>query len=1124
MLEEETELDLTTIFPGDSEMAALMRGFDWSHSPLGSPQRWPQSLKTTVRILLTSRFAMWMGWGPELVFLYNDAYGAMTLGHKHPWAMGKRAQQVWAEIWTDLAPRVDAVLRTGVATWDEDLRLFLERSGYTEETYHTFSYSPLTDDGGTVAGMLCVVTEETERVIGERRLNTLRELGANLSTATSEEEAIQAVQTVLEQNRYDLPFTLLYLYDAQHDVARLAGAAGATAGNEIAPATISLSDEAAVWPASGLSQATTLSVAALDGQFSELPVGAWDRPPRTALLVPLARSGQQNPVGFLVAAINPYRQLDAAYTGFVDLVAGQIAGSLASARAFEEETRRARALAELDRAKTEFFSNVSHEFRTPLTLMLGPAEEALADPETLPRHRDRLEVVHRNALRLSKLVNNLLDFSRIEADRIHASYQPVDLAAVTAEIASVFRAAVEKADLDYQLDCAQLSRAAYIDRDMWEKVVLNLISNALKHTFEGEIAVRLYEQNEHAVLEVADTGVGIPVDQLPRIFERFHRVPNARSRTHEGTGIGLALVRELVRMHSGTVTASSRVGSGSVFRVEIPLGSAHLPQDRVVQTEPRSTDRTAAAFVSEAARWTPEPEPRITGNGAAAPGQSSARLLIADDNSDMREYVARLLEEEGWQVTRVADGLAALHAMRQQRPDLVISDIMMPKLDGVSLIKEIRDDAELQTTPVILLSARAGEEARVHGLDSGADDYLVKPFAARELTARVEAQLRMARLRAEAQRQLTESEVRFRNMADHAPVMLWVTERDGSCSFRNREWYAFTGQTEADSLGVGWLKAVHPADVERIRLVFVSANASAQAFRLEYRLRRKDGTYRRAIDAAAPRFDKTGEFLGYIGSVVDIEERALLLDAERDARNAAERANRAKAEFLAAMSHELRTPLNAIAGYVDLLEAGVYGPLTEAQLAALARVGLSERHLLALINDVLNFAKIEAGKLEYRLTDVNVSEVIEAVRPLIEVQVTNKKLTFTADALANVYARADGDKVRQILLNLLSNAIKFTPAGGRISVDVTDDGQRSHDYIMVRVSDTGIGIPHDRQIEIFDPFVQIHRSTDRPVEGTGLGLSISRTLARGMGGDLQVLSEPGTGSTFILALRRAPQS
>ena len=811
------------VFPDGTEMAARMRALDWSTTPLGPVHEWPQSLRTAVRIVLTSRFAMWMAWGPDLTFFYNDAYARMTLGKKHPWALGRQTRDVWAEIWRDVGPRIESVIETGVATWDEGLLLFLERSGYSEETYHTFSYSPLSDDSGSVTGMLCVVTEETDRVIGARRLGSLRELAASLATVTSEADVIDAISRVVGENRRDLPFSLLYLFNLDDETnvsAHLAGSTGIDRTHPAAVTPILPATAEHVWPADAIrARAARIVVDDLAARFESVPTGAWDVPPRQAAIVPIGQPGQEKAAGFLVSAINPYRQFDEGYAGFIDLLAGQIGASLANARAREAERRRAEALAELDRAKTQFFSNVSHEFRTPLTLILGPAENALASQDTV-QDRASLEVIHRNAVRLLKLVNMLLDFSRIEAGRIDAHYERTDLARLTTELASSFESVFAKAGLELRFDCAAIDGGVFIDRDMWEKIVLNLMSNAFKHTFDGGVAITLRERDGRAELVVRDTGVGIRSDQIPHLFERFYRVPNVRSRTHEGTGIGLSLVQQLVRLHAGSIAVDSAEGVGTAFTVSIPLGSAHLPNESVAAGDvspERSPGTSALAYTAEVQRWLPDADSDdewIEGSAADDHDDelAGARVLLVDDNADMREYAARLLRAQGWVVQTLADGAAAVAAVRDDPPDLVLSDVMMPGLDGFGLLRELRSDPRTQMTPIILLSARAGEEARVDGLESVADDYLVKPFSAQELVARVRSHLTLARIRTFA-----------RAATDRA-----------------------LGEAEA-------------------------------------------------------------------------------------ARQDAEQANRAKSDFLAAMSHELRTPLNAIAGYVQLLEMGLHGPMSESQ-------------------------------------------------------------------------------------------------------------------------------------------------------------------------------------------------
>ncbi|MET8260505.1 SpoIIE family protein phosphatase [Micromonospora sp. NPDC005205] len=743
------------VFAGDGEIGRDLAKVDWASTPLGDPAGWPQSLRTAVSILLSSRFPMWMAWGPQLTFFCNAAYRRDTLGRKYPWALGRPASEVWAEIWPDIGPRIDRVLTTGVATWDQALLLFLERSGYREESYHTFSYSPLRDDGNALIGMLCVVSEDTERVVGERRMTTLRELGSDPSVVRTEEEMLAFAGRQLGRNDLDLPFTAIYLLDGDGS-ARLAAAAGIPAGHTAAPRTILANEPAMVWPLAALARGESQLVRLDGAPFVGLPTGAWSQPPTQALLVPLLQQGER-PYGFLVAGLNRYRALDDSYRGFVDLAAGHVAAGISSARSYQAQQQRAEELAEIDRAKTAFFSNISHEFRTPLTLIMGPLEELRSRlGDTDEGVLEELQVMHRNGLRLGKLVNALLDFSRIEAGRMQARYEPVDLAAVTADLASVFRSAVERAGLTFEVDCSPLPEPVYVDRGMWEKIILNLLSNALKFTFDGSIRVRLRAEGGRAVVTVADTGIGVPAEEMPRLFERFHRIENVRSRSNEGSGIGLALVRELVGLQGGDVSADSTVGQGTTFTVGLPFGSLHLPAGTVTPGEEYDVAATAEPFVEEALRWLPQ-EPSTSALDVVAGSSaresttdvrpSPAHVLVADDNADMREYLTRLLRSAGYRVEAVNDGQAALQAARVNQPDLVVSDVMMPRLDGLQLVAALRAEPRTAGTPVLLLSARAGQEASIEGLEAGADDYLVKPFAAAELLARVRTNVKLARLR-----------------------------------------------------------------------------------------------------------------------------------------------------------------------------------------------------------------------------------------------------------------------------------------------------------------------------------------------------------------------------------------
>ncbi|MBD6616134.1 PAS domain S-box protein [Komarekiella sp. 'clone 1'] len=1143
------------LFARGGEMGALMRSLDWSQLPLGAVENWSSSLKTALSICLNSRFPMVIWWSKELVLLYNDAWQPI-LGTKHPQALGRPGKEIWAEIWDIIGVQLESVLTTGQATWSDDMLLLVDRYGYVEEAYFTYSYSPIFLETGEVGGAFTAVTETTRRVIGERRLSTLRELAASTVEAKSVEKACHIASTTLATNPYDIPFALLYLVENDGDEAHLVGTVGLEAGTFSSPQQVDLTQKTDPWQ---LAQVKTTAQAVvidqLTNQFGELPGGAWEESPRSAIVLPIAQAGQKEQLAaLLVLGISPRLEFDHEYRGFFELVASNVATAIANASAYEEERKRAEALAELDRAKTAFFSNVSHEFRTPLTLMLGPLAETLANDSGLqPGEREKLEMVQRNGLRLLKLVNTLLAFSRIEAGRVQAVYEPTDLAMLTAELASVFRSAIEQAGLRLLVNCPPLPERVYVDREMWEKIVLNLLSNAFKFTFEGEIEVVLRWGGNHVELEIRDTGIGITAIELPRLFERFYQVQGARGRTYEGSGIGLSLVQELVKLHGGNIQVNSIVDQGTRFTVSLPTGFAHLPSDalRTRSTErivPYSTAIGAAPYVEEALRWLPGEEEGEQGSRGAGgqisslPVGESARILLVEDNADMRDYLKRLLSQR-YEVEAVADGIAALAAAQIQRPDLILSDVMMPGLDGFELLRQLRADPQTRELPIILLSARAGEESRIEGLEARADDYLIKPFSARELLVRVEATLKLARIRQaatlreqtlraaseaaqqeaesaynqinhilermtdafvaldpnwrvmyqntqaerlngkprtevigkihweewpasvgtnverqyrraiaeqvpvhfehhyysppdydtwfeihaypskeglgiffrditerkqaeEALRQreaelslitnalpvlisfvdseqryrfnnreyevwfghsatevygkyiwevlgesaytgirpyveqvlagqqvtfesqvpyidggsryvsatyiprlntqgivegfvglvtditerkqaeaaLRESEARFRQMTDTAPVLVWMSGTDKLYNYFNQPWLDFTGRTLEQEMGNGWTQGIHPDDFQRYLDTYINAFDARQNFQMEYRLRHFDGEYRWILDAGVPRFASTGKFLGYIGSCVDIHDRKLAEEALRESK------------------------------------------------------------------------------------------------------------------------------------------------------------------------------------------------------------------------------------------------
>ena len=1105
---------------GGGEMCERMRALDWTRTPLGAVTDWPQSLKTIIRVMLDSRYAMWMLWGPDLTFFCNDAY-LPTVGMKREWVLGARSDKVWEEIWPDIGPRIERVLAEGQATWDEGLTLFLERYGFPEETYHTFSYSPIYDDGSRIAGMLCVVTEVTERVIGERRLGVLRDLAACPRAETTEEACRQLID-VLAGNPLDVAFAALYLVDQAKERLVLTRHFGNLPIVRLPP-QIDLGGRAGVWPIadaldSGAPQIVDLAPSDADLIASPL----WPDRIRHAMVLPV-KQGAATSIAVLIAGVSPRRPLDDAYRGFFDLLVRQFAAAIADAQAYESERARAEALAEVDRAKTAFFSNVSHEFRTPLTLILGPLEEALANPRE-GLSGDALDSAHRNALRLLRLVNTLLDFSRIEAGRAQALYVPTDLAAATKELASVFRDAIERAGLRYSIVCSALPELVYIDREMWEKIVLNLLSNAFKYTFGGEIRLDLRSSDHAAELVIADTGAGIPSEALPQLFNRFYRVPGANGRTHEGSGIGLSLVRELVKLHGGSIDGESHVGRGSVFRVRIPFGSRHLPKDQLAETSDQPTSASVTqTFIEEAQRWLPALASREqTGTFPAlahpdAPSTADAvnkpTVLLVDDNRDMRDYVTRLLTSR-FSVIAAEDGQYALDLIDTGvRPDVVLSDVMMPRLDGFELLRALRTRKVSKDMPVIFLSARAGEEARIDGFDVGADDYLVKPFSARELVTRVHTHVRLSRLRRAATELVKASEERLRIAVDEAGMGTWDLDLRTNEARWSRSLYELLGYappTDISQLATYdmWMSRVHPEDREAVQAALHNSRHAQSLYSQEYRIIRADtGAVRWLRAFGRFLYDESGIPVRSVGVNFDDTDR-------KTAEMALREADRRKDVFLATLAHELRNPLAPIRNAAQILGSAKVG--SEQLQWAQAVIQRQVKHMALLLDDLLDIARITQGKLELKRQHVALNSVIdlavEAARPLLDGK--NHKFTVTLPPDV-VTLDADPMRLSQVVSNLLTNAAKYTDAGGHIMLS----GRLESGLLHLSIKDDGIGIPIGALTGIFEMFAQVEAAATRSEGGLGIGLALVHGLTELHGGTVEAHSKgPGHGSEFIVKL------
>ncbi|HZG90509.1 MAG TPA: ATP-binding protein, partial [Pseudonocardia sp.] len=845
---------------GDGEIARMLAR-SGPIGVLGPVAEWAPELRAAMDLLLGSTHPLVICWGPRFAFLYNDAF-VPGAGQKHPAGFGQPVETVWPEIWHQVGPLLERVMRTGEPQGRLDDLLMMRRHGFVEETYWNYSYSPLRDHRGDVVGVFNVTVETTRRVVGERRLRLLARLAEAGRDAGSVDRALEQVAGVLADAGSDVAFAAF----TRHR------------GDSVPPRTVATAGLGRTLPELPVPQDTGFVMVELRGGVRNVR-GIRSSVAATASIADV----DGRPAVGVLLGVPPTLPFDADQRAFLQLVVDNVAATVASAQAAEAQGRRSAAIAELDRARTEFLAAVGQEFRTPLALILGPIEYLRgAVPAAL--HAE-LDVLERNATRMLKLVNDLLEVSRLEIAGA-GGFVPLDLGAVTAELAGLFRSTAERAGLILDIDCPPLPRPVWVDRDLWEKVVLNLLTNAVKHTFEGGIRVEVAADDECAELRVIDTGVGVPEDQLPRLFDRFHRVPGAAARSAEGSGIGLALVRQAVELHGGTVEVTSTVDIGSVFIVRVPLGVAHLPVAALApapEGPPRSATEIAEPFLAEARRWLTGQDGAWAASATPVPellapdGVADGRVLVADGDPDVRAYIARLLAEY-WQVQSVADGAQALAAAVADPPDLVVADAGVAELDGLSLVRALRSEPGTAGVPVVLVSAEAGEGPAVTALAAGADDYLVKPFSARELVARVGSHLQLGRTRRAAER-------RFRAMADATPALIWVDDATGSRQFVNRGWLDFTGAAEpAGELGRAWQDRIHPDDRQRYRSVREAAALAGAPFEVEYRLRHAGGHHRWVLDRGAP-VSPAEHPTGFVGGCLDVdahhrEQRRILLFAD----------------------------------------------------------------------------------------------------------------------------------------------------------------------------------------------------------------------------------------------------
>ena len=1130
-MQENTTTTKLDFLSGGGKMGELIRSKDWSKTALGSPDTWPQSLRTTISLCIASNFPIAIVWGPNRVQIYNDGYLPIT-GDMHPVSMGQDFAACWVSAWPVIGQAFEEA-SLGQARFLENQHIFLDRYGYKEETFFTFSFSPILDESGGVGGLFHPVLELTQQTLAERRLKILSTVANHTVKARTADEAIALIVDCLKDFELDIPFVLLYSIAADGKEANLEGSVGVEKDSPLAPAKINLEERLLKsWPFTEVIQTgKAVQVENTTNIFGSFNCGPYPEQPEQAMVFPVIIPGEDHNKYFLVAGVSSRRRLDEKYLLFYELLAAAVTNELAKARVYEEERKKAEALAEIDKAKTVFFSNISHEFRTPLTLMLSPLEELLNQKNNhfSESEKQNIETAQRNAMRLLKLVNTLLDFSRIESGRQQAVFNLVDIVALTKNLAANFRSVIEKAELKLIVQADTIIQPIYVDKQMWEKIVFNLLSNAFKYTLKGSITVALSAEEDFAVLKVTDTGVGIPENELPKMFERFHRVQNVTGRTYEGTGIGLSLIKELVQMHHGTINVESKLNEGSVFTVKIPTGKKHIADHQISKTTIDSDEISSAIYVDEIDTLLKKGKPELLKTPDVKKENILPTILVVDDNADMREHISSILSNS-FNVITANNGMDALHRIKETIPALVLSDIMMPVMDGIRLLKEIKNNKSTANIPVIFLTARAGEESKIEGLQTGADDYLVKPFSSKELLARVQAQINIIKFR-----QTLEGNVR--NLFMEAPAIICVLRGSTHIyELANAMYMQLIGNR--DIVGKPIREALPELEGTGIFEILDAVYTTGEPFianELPVTLSRESGKLEEGFfnfiyQASHDANGHTDGILVHAVEVTDqllarkkIEESEKLLEQKVIERTEQleeknielQKMNKELEAFAYVSSHDLQEPLRKIQIFAGQILATEYENLSENAKEYFGRMQISATRMQSLIQDLLAFSRLSTSERIYELTFLKkiVDEVTEEFKESIEEK--NAAVTLGEMCEVNIIPF----QFRQLMHNLISNALKFSKQDVPLRIMIeskivsgSDSPLNSPKTCHITVTDNGIGFKKQYAEKIFEVFQKLH--VKEKYAGTGIGLAIVKKIVENHNGMVTAESELGKGTRF----------
>ena len=773
----------------------------------------------------------------------------------------------------------------------------------------------------------------------------------------------------------------------------------------------------------------------------------------------------------------------------------------------EEITRLYEKTRELDQLKTQFFANVSHELRTPLTLILGPVTKRLAASDLGDEERRDLEVVDRNARLLYRHVSDLLDVAKLEAGRMQIRYAQVDLARLVRFVASHFEVLAGEKRIRYTVDTPEVL-PAQVDAEKCQRILLNLLSNAFKFTpAAGAIALTLSAAGERATLRVQDSGPGVPAPLREAIFERFRQVEGDAERRFGGTGLGLAIVKEFAGLHGGAVEAAEAPDGGAIFTVVLPLMA---PAGTEILPTPGALDEEIKRQTLDELR----PEHGRTAPSASAPAlaANAPLILVVEDNPDMNTFVAEALGRR-YRVVAAFDGQEGLHKALEVRPDLIVSDVMMPRMSGDQMVEALRHHQEMDDVPIVMLTAKADDELSVRLLRKGVQDYVHKPFSVEELLARVDGHIMK---RKQASDRLQESEARYRNALDNMLEGCQILGFDWRYLYVNESAARYGRQTREELLGYTVMERYPGFETTEMYAVLRRCMEERTARLAEFEFTYPDeskGWFEFSIQPVPE---------GIFILSLDITERKRAeeelrqLNAELEQRVAERTAqlevkNRELETFTYSVSHDLKAPLRGIDGYSRLLLEDYADKLDEEGRAFLHTIRKAALHMNQLIDDLLAYSRLERRPLHTGRVNPQALAASLAAERADEARARGAILTVSISCESVV---ADPEGLTLAIRNLLDNALKFTQGVPQPTIEI--GGRENETGCILWVRDNGIGFDmkfHDR---IFDIFQRLHRAEDYP--GTGVGLAIVRKAMERMGGRAWAESEPGKGALFFLEI------